>query len=264
MSFSILKSIFKTIFNIEVTRLKEYKVSAICEILTNITYLVINLVFWRSLFDIGYNVNGWSYADIIVFIAYSELFFGLYSAAFANLSRFWQYIVTGTLDIYLVRPIDSRLRMFLFNIKYIGLIKTIIFFTILLIYSGKEFTFLGLIFSFCICIIGLIIFALIQLCISYTSFYFGKVESLNEISDSITMVNKYPTTILPSVLQMIFKTVLPFYFFSTLPAEILTGKINFSNGFMTLVFMFVCLGIWVVLHNFIWKRGLEKYESYNG
>lgn len=264
MNISLIKQIFKTVLNIEITRVKEYKVSAICELFTNIGYLAINLIFWRTLFYIGYDVNGWSYSDTIVFIAFSELFFGLHSSMFATLSRFWIYIVTGNLDIYLVRPFDPRIRMFLFNIKFVGLAKSVILFIGLLIYSENEISILTVFIGILICLIGLIIFSLIQLSIAYFSFYFGKVEAINEITDSLTIVNKYPTTILPEFLQTLFKTILPFYFFSTFSAEVVTNKLVAISNIKAFIMMLVCLTLWIITHNFLWKRGMECYESYNG
>lgn len=256
--------ITKAMIKMEINKAIQFKVNTLFEILTSFFYLLINLFFWKILFNLGYVLPGWTYNDTIVFIAFSELFFGLQGAIFSSLSRFWTVIISGQLDVMLVRPFDSRIRTAVLNIDYIELIKTMLFFTVLLIYSQKHINLIWLIIAITVCLISLYVFSLIQLTISYLAFFFGKVEAFNELSDSLTVINKYPVTILPKKIFNILRLILPFLFFSTFPSQIANQLLTPNAALFGVIGLMVNLIIWSIINNITWKKGLRRYESYNG
>ena len=256
--------IVPTLFKMEINKAREFKSNTFFEVVTSISYLVINVFFWSLMFNLGYNLDGWNRADIIIFIAFSELFFGLHASLITSLSRFWQYILSGKLDTILVRPIDAKVRILLVNINYIEFIKTIVFFVFMLIYSGKNIDFLRLMFAVMITISSIYIFAQIQLILSYIAFGFGKMEALNELSDSLTMLNKYPISIFPRLFIIIGRWILPFLFFSTFPAQIVNQSLTVQATLLGLFGLITNIVFWTLIHRYSWKRGLKSYESYNG
>lgn len=264
MQIQSIKETCKIVLKMEVNKALQFKSNTFFEVVTSICYLFINIFFWSVMFNLGYTLPGWNQKDILVFIAFSELFFGLHASLTVSLSRFWLFVISGKLDTMLVRPIDPRLRIILLNINYIELIKTLIFFIFLLLYSGHELSLIKIILGVLVCFCGLYVFALIQLIISYFSFSFGKVEALNELSDSLTVINKYPVTIFPKIIFVASRIIFPFLFFSTFPAQIVNGILTKNYVIWGVIGLVSNLAIWTIIHNICWKKGLVKYESYNG
>ena len=262
-----LRKIFRIIrimFLFELRRLRYYPFDYILNVVSKIVYLVLNILFWYVVKDVGLSMKGWQYNDIIVFLAFSELFYGLDASVFTYASRFWMYIYSGTLDNTLTRPMNSQVRFLLLNVDYIGIILNVVEFISLIIISKNKFTVLNITIGILAVVGANVILALMRLCGSYVAFWHGKVSAISEMSDCLTSFNKYPFTIMPKPLIYAFKFVFPFYFFSTFSAEIVCFKVSKESliksvsGFVSLIVL------WTLVNRVLWKKGLERYESVNG
>lgn len=257
-------NILKTIVSLTISRSRTFLADTLIGLFTNIIFVVANVLFWLFVFRSGYNIGGWSLSDIIVFLAFSELFFGIDNAIFKAASRFWYYIVSGMLDIHLTRPFDPRLRFILFNISYTTIIKTIIVFITLLLIANAKLNIILVLIGVIIVIIANVILAFITSVLNYLSFIFGRLDAVSEISDSMVMFNKYPLVVMPKGLIYIFKFTLPFFFFSTFSAELVTSKLTSTDLIISISGLILCLCLWYLLNKYFWRKGLSRYESYNG
>ena len=127
-------------------------------------------------------MEGWNYAEIIVFIAFSELFYGLDGAVFTYSSRFWICVHTGALDNTLTRPLDSRVRFLLLNVDYLSIILAFVEFMVLLLLSGKSLNIVGILFGVLVVVGADLVLSLLRLCGSYLSFWHGRMNAVSEIS----------------------------------------------------------------------------------
>lgn len=261
MKFS---KIIGILFQMEWKRIKYFKMDVFVAFTSKLMYLLINILFWYSLIHIGYSLPGWTYKNILVFIAFSELFYGLNTSVFSMASRFWQYIYSGNLDVALTRPMDPRTRFILLNIDYIELFFTLIEFIVLLTISGVSIRpiqlFLGVMFT----IWANIILAIIRSCMSYLAFWHGKMEAISEISDAMTSFNKYPLVIMPPTLVTAFKVILPFFFFSTMSAQVMNDMVDIKNILISILEIIVSTVMWFVINAYLWNKGLRRYEGING
>lgn len=256
--------LLKVLGMFEIRRFRYYFLDVITSLGSKIVYLLINVAFWYVVMDAGYTIHGWSYGDIIVFIAFSELFYGLDRAVFSAASRFWRVIYSGTLDNGLTRPIDPRLKLFLLNIDYMEVAITMLEFIFLLFLSGNSLSVGKVCIGILMVILANLILALIRLGMSYFAFWHGKMDAITELADSMTSFNKYPLVIMPKVVRCVFQFVLPFYFFSTFSAEI----VNFTLGYRTFLIAFAGVGcniaLWGTINHVLWKKGLARYEGIHG
>lgn len=259
-----INRVIKILIYFEYRRGIYFPVDTITTILSKILYLTINLMFWYFLIDSEYMIKGWTYSNIIVFIAFSELFYGMDGSIFSVSSRFWRIIHTGQLDCLLVRPLDPRLRFILVNIDYISLVSTLVEFTVLLLLSGLHIDFWSVLLGILIVILANLVLLNIRFLLSYMCFWHGRMDAITEISDSFNIFNKYPLTIMPKGLKILFQFFLPFYFFSTLSAELVVGFLAPLELFTVLIGLVLNFVLWVFVSDYIWKKGLEKYESIHG
>lgn len=257
-------SLIKIMFRFKVSRYKNFKLDSILLSTSNIVFLLGTILFWYLINDAGFIVDSWSYSEILVFIGLSEMFYGFEQNVFSVASLFWNVVYTGSLDTQLVRPIDPRIRFMLLNINYSGLLTAFIKMAVIFVYSGAQLNILRLVFSIIIILLANVVLTLIRLIICYISFWGGKMDSLTQICDSFTTFNKYPLIIFPNFIKVIFQTIVPFYFFSTFPAEFLLGKLNYHNMLIIILGLIINIIIWTVLNNLAWKKGRERYESISG
>lgn len=256
--------IIKILFLFEWRRLKYYSVDYLMDVISKIIYLALNLLFWYIVQEAGFSMEGWEYGDIVVFLAFSELFYGLDGAVFTYASRFWRCIHAGVLDNSLTRPLDARVRFLLLNVDYISLILTFIEFIVLLCFSGHRLN-IFVVFTGALAVIGAnLVLSLIRLCGSYLAFWHGKMSAMSEISDCLTSFNKYPLTILPKTLVYVFQFVFPFYFFSTFSTELLCFPIKTRELLISGIGFACLLILWSVINKILWEKGLKRYESIHG
>ena len=257
-------SCLRIIFDMKISRIKESKIDYGMNLFSSFMYLVLNLLFWVLLDGIGFSVEGWKREDIFVFLAFSELFFGLDSALFSISSRFWYVIYSGMLDVFLTKPQDPRTRFMLLNTDFVGILMAFISCFVLLGVSGKEIKIFNILLGIIIVIISSIILANIRSILSYTAFWQGKMDAICEFSDALTWFNKYPLTIMPGIVRVIISIVVPFFFFSTFPAQLVNGMLTTKEQLKSMLLLLICLLIWKCIDSCVWKKGLGRYESING
>ncbi|QSX05004.1 ABC-2 family transporter protein [Sedimentibacter sp. zth1] len=259
-----LRSVNKILLKLRIDRCKLFKTDTILSVISSLTYLVANLLFWYLINNTGFLIDGWSYSDILVFIAYSELFFGLESAIFSVASRFWFVVHSGSLDVNLSRPLDPRFRFILLNMDYIKIITTFITFIVIILISKQKINIFMHVLGILIVMVSNFILMLIRFTMSYMSFWFGKMDAISELADCLTWFNKYPLTIMPNIIKIVFKILLPFYFFSTFSTEAVLNKLTMQTAIIGCLGLISNIIIWIVINNYVWKKGREKYESING
>ena len=90
------------------------------------------------------------------------------------------------------------------------------------------------------------------------------MDAMSELADSLTSFNKYPMVIMPKAIKVLFKTLLPFYFFSTFSVEIVIQKIDHITVIYGIIGILFNLLFWSIINSIVWKKGISRYESING
>ncbi|MCX7871538.1 MAG: ABC-2 family transporter protein [bacterium] len=255
--------LIKIFLKINFKRMKYFGFNTFVDLITNSFYILMNILFWQTIYSNNLSIS-WNFNDLLVFLAFSELFFAFKNGFFSSTTKFWNIIISGKLDVYLVRPVNPIFRVIIANLNLMEFFKGLLLFIILLFFSSVKvrpfFLFIGLL----MCFIATLIFSIIELMFSYLAFKFGKIELVFELIDSMIRFNKYPLNILPKLLYYIFIFIMPFAFISTFPALITIGKIKAIKAVGILVLSVVLAGVWCYLNNMLWEGGLKRYESYNG
>ncbi|WAA09851.1 ABC-2 family transporter protein [Fervidibacillus albus] len=255
--------LFKHFSAIHFKKMRYFGMNTITELITNILFIVMNILFWQTIYNYQLNLS-WTYQQMLVFLAYGELFYAFKNGFFQATTKFWVLIVTGKIDAYLIRPVNPVYRIIIANMDFMELVKGSFMFVFLLIISKVNFHFSFLVFSIIICFIATFIYSLIELILGYLSFQFGKIEVVFELIDSLVRFNKYPLNILPKGFFYFFIFGLPLAFISTFPALITIDQLKLSTCLYLFLLSVLLLFFWLGLHQFFWQRGLKSYESYNG
>ena len=208
------------------------------------------------------SVGGWNMWEILILYGYILFSEGSVNFFFQGAWKITQMLNKAEIDRFLVRPLPVGLQLITAKIDFDGLNK---------MFLASVIFFLG--FSHCrinwravkvlYFVITLVIACIIRFCMiwiaSCTSFWLGGIKnSLNYFTLTIGEMAKYPLTIYPAVLNMVFAYIIPYAFISYFPASYLLGKSGCL--WQNLMIPAVC-GIMLFIAGQVLRRGLRRYES---
>jgi ABC-2 type transport system permease protein len=244
----------------------EYKAQIVVKICADAFFVAMTLIFWGAVFALANNINGWTFAQMMLLQGFFNTFTVLLWLLFAGAQNLNREILEGKLDKYLTRPISPIIAHMFANIEFFifdDLFRAVAFFAIAFA-SGAQFAALNMLASFAFVIIAALALAFILLTIECTAFWLGRIDASHQITGLLWDIGQYPTTILPGGIQFIFVFVLPVFFLQTYPALFTTQAIGWES-FLT--YSAIALGsliFWFLVFSIVWKRGLKRYEAYGG
>jgi ABC-type uncharacterized transport system permease subunit len=266
-----MKKIIKIIMRYIICNFKkdmEYRYTFILQFVIGLVALFISLLFWKVLFLNMRQFEGWNLSSVILLHYYSEIFLELFITFLIGAHEFWSPINRGTLDIYLIRPIDPRLAYLAKNFTIIPLInlviKSFIILPILFLYFKLDINIFKFIFSIITIMLVSCIIGITQITFSSIAFWWGRVDALDKILDMIFEFFRYPLTVLPYWIRSLLTIAIPIIFASTYPALFTLQKMSNMLYLKNILILIIVGIVWLAIHNFIWKKGLKRYESYGG
>lgn len=228
------------------------------------TYAGTAVTMWVLLYSFG-AIAGWSFWELLFLFALSVMSWSICVVFFFHFRTLDEYIVQGTFDRFLVRPIHPFLHVM--SIKFdVGAFGQLLFsvIAVVLAYNNLELhwrvrqllVFLGAVVGGTLIQGGLLvaISALAFLTTRSEQFYWAVMWPAKSLMN-------YPLTIFPRVVQVLLTFVLPFAFVNYLPALLLLRKESdiytpfwgFLSIFVGMVFFRLCFQFWMT--------GLNHYKS---
>lgn len=219
---------------------------------------------WVMLYSFK-SLKGWTFWELIFLFALAVLSWGFCVIFFFHFRSLDQYIVNGTFDRFLVRPVHPFLQFIALKFD-VGAFGQLLFSIIALVIAyiklklkwsfGIWLVFFGAVFG------GVLIQGGILVAISALAFWTSKSERFYWVVmfPAKSLMN-YPLTIYPRLMQAFLIFVLPFAFINYLPALILLEKadiaweksLGFLSPFVGVIFFGLCL--------VLWNKGLNRYQS---
>jgi len=228
------------------------------------TYAGTAITMWVLLYSFGV-LEGWTFWELIFLFALAVLSWGVCMVFFFHFRSLDQYIVNGTFDRFLVRPIHpffhfmamkfdvGAFGQFLFSVVAVGLAYSNLH---LHWQAWQWLVFLGAVVG------GTLIQGGLLVAISAMAFWTTRSERFYWVVmwPAKSLMN-YPLSIYPRVVQVLVTFILPFAFVNYLPALILLNKtsqgylpyLGFLSTLVGMVFFWLCLRFWML--------GLNRYKS---
>jgi len=242
---------------------RAYKGEIFVRFLRTIFILLTQLLLLSVVFGNQEYLAGWSRSEAYLVLGIWNLlnysgwaFFGV------NLSMLERHVVDGDLDFTLMKPVSSAwLTSFgefsMYNL--ISALSGIILMGYYFVVNWASISLMNVLFFVCALILAAIIWYAIYL--FFASFTLSIPRNgFMGIAKEILGLTRYPTSIYAQSLQFVFYTAIPIAFVSTIPSEILTGKITPS-------ILILGTGIAILLLRFsywVWKVNVRKYTSAGG
>jgi ABC-2 type transport system permease protein len=237
----------------------EYRLNFLIATFTSIANLVGSIFGLFLFYRTGYTFEGWSWSEATIVLGLFTFLQG-FSATFLvpNLNRIVEQVEQGTLDFVLLKPISSQFWLSTRMVSPWGL-PDLLFGIILIIYSGSQ---LGLkltnyLASFIPLGFGLIILYSLWFILGATSIWFVKVYNVTEVLRGLLEAGRYPMVAYPAVYRLFFTFVVPVAFLTTVPANAMLDRGEFTWNFGAGILAFILLGFSVLF----WRFALRFYTS---
>lgn len=218
---------------------------------------------WIAMIEIFFShtnsFNGWSKDDVLLII-FSFQFLEFNNVFAKNLENMESEILHGNFDFVVTKPIDSQ---FLCTCAKPELSNIIFFFSyqipilILLIQNKTEILWSNIPLYIALLLSANIIWLSIRTLCAAANFWKQKVNNLMYMSWAIMEFGRYPMTLFPKKLQMLFYSFIPAAFMGFVPASVLLGRSSPTFIFLS----FVVAVLFFVTSRVVWNAAIKKYSS---
>ena len=216
------------------------------------------LIFWGLVFHVNDGkVNGLQMRDILLVWSLAPASWGVANFLFGGLREINRYVLTGSLDTYLLQPKNILLSIATSKCEFSAFGDLIYGLVIGWIACGDVLLylqFLGYI------LIGTVVTCTIFILVRILVIWIGEVEQIAHIYENSLFITfgTYPFEIFGGFTKMLMFTVVPAAYVSHLPIKLL------GNFDIKLFLLLICATIaLVMLSTFVFYTSLKKYESGN-
>mgnify|MGYP003326947583 FL=1 len=253
----------------------EYQANALVELLAVLGNLAGSLFVLSLLYGHGRDLGGWSWDAALVVLGLYTLLDGFTSCLLQpNLSRIVGHVQNGTLDFVLLKPIDSQLHLSARQISPWGVPGVLAGLALsgwglIELLPGDPATLwqrpqaltahlLGpLAIGLALLLAAAAILYSLWFVLAALSIWFVKIWNATEVLRSVLVAGRYPVSVYPPALRLLFTFVLPVAFLTTVPAEALIGRGAWPWAAGSLLVAFLAL----VGTRLFWHFALRHYTS---
>lgn len=215
------------------------------------------ITMWVMLYSFG-ALHGWSFWELIFLFALSVLSWGMCVVFFFHFRSLDQFIVNGTFDRFLVRPIHPFFHFMALKFD-VGAFGQLLFSVVAVILAYNKLglhwqlinwlTFIGAVIG------GTLIQGGILVLISAMAFWTTRSERFFWVVmfPAKNMMN-YPLGIYPTAIRWFITFILPFAFVNYLPALLLLNKkdplfnsfLGYLSPFVGVIFFWISYQVWML------------------
>ncbi len=231
---------------------------------THLMFLGFLFILFDTLFRFTKDIAGWSKPEVFLLVIIFTFMQHVFQFLFRdNVWEIPNIITDGKLDAYLISPANT---IFLIISRQVGTkaMLRIITQIILLIWLFHTYDFglnlwssLGIIL---LMILGLTIQTAYYLILNTLSFWFLRIDNINDAWFNVAQLGRYPLSVLPQTLTIMAFTFFPIAYQSYVPVGVGLGKLDWRFFLLTFVWAAV---LWVIALA-LWNRGVKNYESASG
>jgi ABC-2 type transport system permease protein len=230
----------------------EYQANLLIELLAAGGNLAGSLFTLSLFYGHGQQLGGWSWNGALVVLGIHTLLDGFgVTLLQPNLGNLVKQVQSGSLDFVLLKPIDSQFWLSLRIFSPWGLPQMAVGLVLVLVGASRSgvradggTVATALLMLAC----GLAILYSLWFVLAATSIWFVKVWNATEVLRSVLAAGRYPLSAYPAALRLVFTTVLPVAFLTTVPAQAILGVAEprwlIASGAVALISLWGCRAFW--------------------
>jgi len=219
-----------------------------------------NVLLLQTAFNNIPAIAGWNFYNVLALFATFRITRGIFGCFIgANLSNLFQTIRKGNLDLFLIKPASA---WFMLNLQIVDLARIVdigcgvglLIYTLFFI----HWSVLNLFLYLCFILLALILLSCTNVLISMTSFLNVRETMLSFVEKLQRATTRFPLRFAGDTVEFIFTWLLPLMFLTTIPVEVLEGRINLVYAFAS---AFILCAFYIWLTQFCWRKALLSYSS---
>jgi len=239
----------------------EYQLNLLIEVAATLITLAGSLFTLSLFFGHGQQLGGWSWDAALVVLGIYTLLNGFSSTLLRpNLGNLVKQVQSGGLDFVLLKPMDSQIWLSLRTLSPWGLPEMVLGLALVVvgtIRSGARPDATALLTGGLMVLAGITILYSLWFVLAATSIWFVKIWNATEVLRSLLAAGQYPVSAYPPALRVVFTTILPVAFLTTVPAEAILGLASGGSLLAGLVLAVLSL----VGSRALWRLALRHYTS---
>jgi ABC-2 type transport system permease protein len=253
--------LFGAFFRVSVAGELAYRVNFFWQLLQSILSLAVSLVGLGVIFSYTDTLGGWRPDEILALVGVYFLVGGVIGLVIQpGMEQFIESVRDGTLDFTLTKPADAQLivsikRVEIWRLIDIGLGLAVLITALVRlgekVGGGQAGMFILMLIA------GAAIIYSFFLILATLSFWFVRVENILVIFQSMYEAGRWPVSLYPGWLRYGLTFIIPVAFATTVPAEALTGHLNWE----TLLGAVVLAVVLLTVSRIFWRVGLRHYSG---
>ena len=248
-------------FRVSVMGELAYRVNFFWQLFQSLLSLAISLVGLGIIFSYTDTLGGWRPDEILALVGVYFLVGGIIGLVIQpGMEQFIDSVRDGTLDFTLTKPEDAQLivsiqRVEIWELINIGLGLGVLVFALIRLGEKVGVPEAGMFILMLIA--GALIIYSFFLILATLSFWFVRVENILVIFQSMYEAGRWPVSLYPGWLRYGLTFIIPVAFATTVPAEALTGRLNWE----VLLGAVALAAVMLTLSRVFWRVGLRHYSG---
>lgn len=239
-----------------------YRANFTMLIVLDILGMAIPIIFFGIIFNQNKYIAGWNFGSVLVLIGVvgvlRELAFLFFREGFGMLGHL---IPKGRFDLILTKPFSPQLLVAFQEVSINESLGEALLGLGLIIYgimrANIPVTFFNVLFFILLIICSFVLYYSFALLINSAAFWVYRTQGFHSLVATLLETARYPRDVLKGFFKIFFTFAVPASIIATVPAQALIGKLQFES---VVILLFVTLAFFI-LANFVWRRGIRRYES---
>lgn len=224
-----------------------------------LTRIILFLIFLNFIFDGTRTLAGYTKEQIIFFYLSFNLLDTLSQLFFREVYRFRQLVVTGNLDLVLVKPINPLIRVLLGGFDILDGIVLVLILGAILIYGNLYITqnIYSWIIYFVLVINGLVISGAFYMLVLGLGVITTSVDHLAMVYRDLTSMLRIPADLYIQPIRFLITFAIPLGVMLTFPPQALMGILSVQNILLSFA---ISITTFILSYKF-WQYSLKHYQS---
>ncbi|WP_127534412.1 ABC transporter permease [Paenibacillus kobensis] len=240
-----------------------YRADFWIEVLSDLMFQGLNLIFILIVFLQTPTLGGWSEAEVVFVYGFFMVPYGIFATFFSLWNFADRYIAKGEMDRVLTRPAHNLFQVTLENMDPPSLIGSLVGIIIMAVSYGQlglTIHLLDIPIMILLIIGSVLIYAGMYTALTAISFYSDAPTGILPLMYNIQSYGRYPVNIYNKIIRFVLTWVLPFAFVGIIPASYFLERKADNIASLALYTPLVGL-IAFAIGLTVWNRGVKRYRG---
>jgi len=256
--------IYAMLLKLNLSSMMAYRANFINSLISSVGWGTFQIVWVYLLTSRITGAFGWKSGELVIltatYVVFMGIFHTIFSRNFENIARIIDY---GTLDSFLVKPVDSQLLLSVWQVAYTNVVRIIIGGAVIvhsLALMHYRPTLAAVAGYVTLMLFGIAIMYSIWFLVTTCLIWNPRLGNLVDFLFNITGVSRYPTEMLTGMKNVFLYPLIPLAVAVSTPARTLVGRV-LAGDVLGLLILSVML---FAASRFFWKFALRSYTSASG